>query len=163
MTTDTSTQSRLYGVYNQAGRLYGTQTYAEDDPDRPLNSILIPEFLIEAISDNPMLMLDYVVESDELIRQSEFDPVTPPPPPQNRTLVRVADPETADVILDGDQLLLQKSESEAPVRVTLIKASGTPIITVDLDQPVTVQVDGRVRAVALSGDVFTFFQRLAKA
>jgi hypothetical protein len=155
------TRNKAYVLYNVHGRLYSLTHYSDNEKDIPINAVLLTPELEEVFTSNPHIILDYVYDGENIIYQSEFDsPVDTSRSSIVTDLVRVAEPEDADVILDGDQLILQRSSTGDPVRITLVRTNGVPIVTVDLDQPITVNVQERVLAKALSGGVSTFYQRL---
>ncbi len=158
---------KWYALYNQHGRLYETiNLMPEDEP--PVNAAPLTVEQVELFCENPMLLLDYVVHKDEenegqlkIVSEPAFSVEQPPPPrPKLTALVRISDPDAADVLLDIDQLILQKSASDEPVRVTVTRPNGIPIVTVDLDEPREIAVDGRVIVYPLSGAVTTFYQRM---
>lgn len=95
----------------------------------------------------------------EDVAEEDARPEQPAPVKRTRKeLIRVADANVADVVLDRGMLVLQADVES--VRLTLVGTDRIPILTVTLESQMKVDVAERVFAVALTPGVETFWQRL---
>ena len=155
----------LYAVLNNLNRVSGVRRSALEREEAPVGWHSIDAETFERLENAGHEITDFSLDVDtgEIRLQEDVTWADPLAPTQVDKLtvtrcLRVADPADADVLLDGEYLILQADVEE--VTLTLTDVNNVPLQTVTLRDPVSVSIDGYVFVHSFDDRVRTFFQRL---